>query len=211
MIPPYPAAGYAFFSFVLTKEKKAAKKRKTSFGCSGQPGLPHCYGGSAAAAMVDTHGPIHIRAWRRRGTGLTSGSKYSPSGARFAPPFPIGRQPDGGPALSLRLTRLAAHRGTCQSPCSYAGPRCYGSNRVVTFSVASVPLRAVPGVLHIGVRKPLCGRFKGESRGGKRESPPLVSFPLLLPFLLLEIQKEKSKSPSAYKAANLIPPAGARR
>ena len=35
------------------------------------------------------------------------------------------------------------------------------------------------------------------------EIPPLVSFPLLLPFLLLEIQKEKSKSPSAYKADTL--------
>ena len=58
----------------------------------------------------------------------------------------------------------------------------------------------------MGARKPPLVVFKRWSPGeGKNEIPPLVSFPLLLPFLLLEIQKEKSKSPSAYKADTLYP------
>ncbi len=56
-------------------------------------------------------------------------------------PFISARDVD---ALSLRLTRLAAHPGTCQSPCSYAGPRCCGFDRVVIDSDASISVRANP-------------------------------------------------------------------
>ena len=61
--PPARRAGISFFSFPeMEKRKSLAKREKISFWAWRKTRPKRFYDGTAAAEVIDTNGPIHIRA-----------------------------------------------------------------------------------------------------------------------------------------------------
>ena len=113
---------FAFSSFVLTKEEKATKRRKTTRGgISTSSRKPLNLGLSSLPTPLNLALQVFGLRRRRRTSSPRRATarrgSLSPSGAGFAPPFPIGLLPDGDPVPLWTPPFKSDHTGVCEPLC----------------------------------------------------------------------------------------------